>query len=178
MSDSSPGPATDPLGQTSEAPTSPAPLERRSFLGLTAAITGLLSLVVGVPVVAVFLSPWLRRRAGATHWVSTGTPASELEAEPKLVEYRYPYQEGWYTATRTRRVLVLPQQGAFTVFDTECTHLGCMVTWRSEEQQFYCPCHGGIFDPQGRPVSGPVSEPLRQLPARVSADGELQVGES
>lgn len=178
MSDSSPRQTTDTLPQGSEATTPPMSEGRRSFLGLATAITGLLTLVLGVPVVGTFLSPLLRRRAGASHWVSTGTRASELGAEPKLLEYRYPHQEGWYTATRTRRVLVLPQGGEFTVFDTECTHLGCMVTWRSEEKQFYCPCHGGVFDPEGRPVSGPVSEPLRQLPARVSPDGELQVGES
>ena len=134
--------------------------------------------MAGIPILGVFLSPLLRRPGHPRLWVSTGARAGELGTEPKLVEYSYPHQEGWYAATRTRRVLVLPRDGEFTVFDTECTHLGCMVSWRADEKQFYCPCHGGIFDAQGHPVAGPVSEPLRRLPARVSADGELQVEES
>lgn len=157
---------------------SPTSRERRSLLGLTALITGLLTAMAGVPILGVFLSPWLRPRSRTRRWVSTGTQVAELGSEPKLLEYDYPHQEGWYAATRNRRVLVLPREGEFTVFDTECTHLGCMVAWRAQERQFYCPCHGGIFDANGQPVSGPVSEPLRQLPARVSAEGELLVEES
>ncbi len=40
-----------------------------------------------------------------------------------------------------------------------CTHLGCAPAYRprgtaSEEPQFFCPCHGGVFDLAGRVYKG------------------------
>ncbi|MEN8186193.1 MAG: ubiquinol-cytochrome c reductase iron-sulfur subunit [Bacteroidota bacterium] len=38
---------------------------------------------------------------------------------------------------------------------TTCTHLGCSVYWEADKNQFYCPCHQGVFDSDGNVVSGP-----------------------
>ena len=52
---------------------------------------------------------------------------------------------------------------------TVCTHLGCRVHWEADRQRFFCPCHNGIFDRQGRVVSGPPPRPLDRYEVEVLA---------
>ncbi|MGA1434551.1 MAG: ubiquinol-cytochrome c reductase iron-sulfur subunit [Candidatus Kapaibacteriota bacterium] len=56
--------------------------------------------------------------------------------------------------------------GTFTAFSTACTHGGCPVEWAESDQKFFCRCHGGVFDANGRPISGPPKKPLTQYPVR------------
>jgi cytochrome b6-f complex iron-sulfur subunit len=44
-----------------------------------------------------------------------------------------------------------------------CTHLGCIVKWKKARRQFFCPCHGGRFDAEGRVLGGPAPRPLARL---------------
>jgi len=67
------------------------------------------------------------------------------------------------------------QGGEVTVRSLICTHQGCEVHWRPEENDYLCPCHHGRFDASGRPVFGPPPQPLRTLPVRVE-DGTVIVG--
>jgi len=57
-----------------------------------------------------------------------------------------------------------------------CSHFGCRVQWQPEAGRYACPCHGGIFDREGRPVAGPPTRPLRVLPTEV-AGRDILVGE-
>lgn len=49
-----------------------------------------------------------------------------------------------------------------------CTHIGCTVRWEAATDRYVCPCHEGLFDAEGRPVSGPPTEPLRAVPVRAT----------
>lgn len=49
------------------------------------------------------------------------------------------------------------------VFSQICQHKKCTVRWDEAENEFYCPCHEGIYDERGNVVSGPPEAPLRRL---------------
>jgi cytochrome b6-f complex iron-sulfur subunit len=51
-----------------------------------------------------------------------------------------------------------------------CTHLGCRVHWQPKVRTFLCPCHMGIFDEQGRVLSGPPPSPLARYQVSVEDD--------
>lgn len=41
-----------------------------------------------------------------------------------------------------------------------CTHMGCVLSWNSEESSWDCPCHGSRFDYAGRLLNTPAHRPL------------------
>ena len=47
----------------------------------------------------------------------------------------------------------------------------------SGKDQFFCPCHGGVFDSAGNVVAGPPPEPIEKLPVKVE-DGILYTSRS
>lgn len=51
-----------------------------------------------------------------------------------------------------------------------CPHFGCRLSWVKEKDRYQCPCHGGAFDAEGRPIAGPPTEPMRVLRATVQGD--------
>jgi Rieske Fe-S protein len=62
-------------------------------------------------------------------------------------------------------------------FSAICTHAACVVSgWKAEDEHFFCPCHGSVYDPAagGAVVAGPAPRPLPSLPLRI-ADGALTV---
>lgn len=44
-----------------------------------------------------------------------------------------------------------------------CPHLGCKVRWEEDKRQFSCPCHGGVFQPDGTAVAGPPADEKKDL---------------
>lgn len=59
-------------------------------------------------------------------------------------------------------------------FSAICTHLGCLVDWEDKKHEFVCPCHAGLFDIDGKNVSGPPPRPLPAYSVRVT-DGRIFV---
>ncbi len=52
----------------------------------------------------------------------------------------------------------------FVALSSTCPHLGCQVHWEAHHSRFFCPCHNGVFDPQGVGVAGPPGEAGQVLP--------------
>ena len=67
-------------------------------------------------------------------------------------------------------VIVVNSDLGVAAFDAACTHLGCVVKWLPEQQNFYCPCHAGKFDQTGKVISGPPPEPLHPVKVEVVND--------
>jgi Rieske Fe-S protein len=45
-------------------------------------------------------------------------------------------------------------------FNAVCTHVDCTVRYRPETSDLFCSCHDGVYDLEGRNVSGPPPRPL------------------
>ncbi len=61
-------------------------------------------------------------------------------------------------------------EDAFIALSSVCPHLGCQVHWEAVKDRFFCPCHNGAFDREGRPTEGPpaaANQPLTRFPLRV-----------
>jgi Rieske Fe-S protein len=50
--------------------------------------------------------------------------------------------------------------GDVKAFNAICTHVDCTVKYRREKGDIFCSCHEGIYDLNGRNVSGPPPRPL------------------
>ena len=53
--------------------------------------------------------------------------------------------------------------GQFVALSNVCPHLGCKVQYHASEGRFVCPCHQGVFDSEGRPISGPPAQENKRL---------------
>lgn len=45
-------------------------------------------------------------------------------------------------------------------FNAICTHLACTVEYRPSQEDIFCNCHNGVYDLNGKNVSGPPPRPL------------------
>lgn len=52
----------------------------------------------------------------------------------------------------------------FIALSSTCPHLGCQVHWEAPKKRFFCPCHNGTFDPQGKGTGGPPADAGQSLP--------------
>lgn len=58
----------------------------------------------------------------------------------------------------------------FRALSSVCPHLGCRVHWEPHNHRFFCPCHNGEFDAEGRPTGGPpkaANQHLARYPLKI-----------
>jgi menaquinol-cytochrome c reductase iron-sulfur subunit len=67
------------------------------------------------------------------------------------------------------------QYDNYVAISTKCMHLGCPVRYIEASQRFVCPCHGGVYDFQGKRSGGPPVRPLDRFYTR-EVNGRLQLG--
>jgi menaquinol-cytochrome c reductase iron-sulfur subunit len=67
------------------------------------------------------------------------------------------------------------QYNQFVAISTRCMHLGCPVRFVEASERFICPCHGGVYDFQGKRTGGPPVRPLDRFYTRLR-DGRVEVG--
>jgi Rieske Fe-S protein len=51
-----------------------------------------------------------------------------------------------------------------------CTHLDCTVQYQASNRQIWCACHNGLYDLNGKVVSGPPPKPLEELTVNIRDD--------
>jgi cytochrome b6-f complex iron-sulfur subunit len=67
-------------------------------------------------------------------------------------------------------LLIMTSDGTYRALSATCTHLGCTVQYRSDLREIWCPCHNGIYDLNGRNISGPPPRPLEAFDVHLRGD--------
>jgi len=86
------------------------------------------------------------------------------------------YPDGSVTFLEDERVFLVRQGNTFRCLSAVCTHLGCTVN--NTGAGYHCPCHGSIFDAQGKVKGGPAPRPLDWFQITLSKDSHLLVDKS
>jgi len=146
-------------------------ISRRTFLSLaTWSIGGLISAGLGIPAIAYIIGPALKT-GQAQNWLRLGSASKVELGTPTLFKARFQRQTGWIVDEDQVSVYALTENGRDMVaMSNVCTHLGCRVRWVAAEEQFYCPCHDGIFAKDGSVVSGPPPRPLDRYEVKIEDD--------
>jgi cytochrome b6-f complex iron-sulfur subunit len=67
-------------------------------------------------------------------------------------------------------ILVHTATGEFKAFSAVCTHLECIVQYKSDTKQIWCACHNGQYNLSGKNVGGPPPRPLEEYKVNKRGD--------
>lgn len=60
-------------------------------------------------------------------------------------------------------IVIRTREDEFHALSAVCTHLACIVRWDPDTRQIHCPCHAGLFAPDGSVIGGPPPRALTPL---------------
>jgi cytochrome b6-f complex iron-sulfur subunit len=67
-------------------------------------------------------------------------------------------------------LLIRTADGQYRAMSATCTHLSCTVQYRDDLREVWCACHNGMYDLNGRNISGPPPRPLEAFEVQVRGD--------
>ena len=108
--------------------------------------------------------------AGALATVFPGVPGGATASDSAVMLFRLRPDQPVMVRTGQENF----GYGDFYAYSKICTHVGCPVSlFESQTNRVLCPCHQSQFDVTdgARPVFGPATRPLPQLPIGVDAEG-------
>lgn len=135
--------------------------ERRTFLGI---ILG----GIGAVVAGAFSWPLFRYLSP----IDKGEGAQQVRISRQQIAVGKAH---FFSYQGRPAVLLQPSAGEFLALSAVCTHLGCIVKWVDESQEFLCPCHGGRFSTAGQVLGGPPPKPLATYEVSIEGD-EILIG--
>lgn len=154
-------------------------VSRRQFLNYTlTGVGGFMAAGMLVPMARFALDPVLKASA-ETDMVAVGQE-SDITNKPKRFDFKVTQVDAWVTSEEPLAAWVYRKEnGEILAMSPICTHLGCTINWNSQEEftnEFYCPCHGGRYEQNGKNIAGtPPPRPLDVYAYEVK-DGTLYLG--
>jgi len=125
------------------------------FLGTT---TGAFILSVLYPLSRYLIPPKVEE--STAHMVTLSIKPQEVKANSGQI-FRFGSQPA---------ILINTPAGELKAFSAACTHLACIVQYRSDLNHIWCACHNGHFDLNGKNIEGPPPKPLEEYAVNVRGD--------
>jgi len=157
---------------------------RRLMEGTALAVGGIATMAFTLPALGFALGP-IFEDTNPTRWQDVG-PVDDFNDEsyvPRVINIDPEIGDAGKTTVYVRKfnrdidaVIEGESIQPYVVISTRCAHLGCPVRYIQASEKFVCPCHGGIYDSQGRVEGGPPVRPLDRFYTRV-VDGRVEVGD-
>jgi Rieske Fe-S protein len=128
------------------------------------------SLGLGIPGLIYIIGPALQQ-ADTVEWIRLGSTSKVEVGQPTLFSTTIEQKTGWIINQEEISVYVYTDNGRdYIAMSNICTHLGCRVRWIENQKSFFCPCHNGVFDKEGKVLSGPPPRPLDRYELKVEKD--------
>lgn len=165
-------------GQESAKPDPPGYFEgesmtrRRAFTVAGQALGGVAGAAVVLPTIGFAIAPIFHR--GKERWEAVGPAADFSDETYKQVVFTIVPgigEAGKTTAFVRRGSSELKEDpNVFIAISSRCAHLGCPVRFVQAAGNFICPCHGGVYNFEGKVIGGPPVRPLDRFQTRVRGD--------
>lgn len=148
-------------------------ISRRKVMGVAVGVInlGLIGAIVG-PMAGFATAPLGSKRK--EQWVELMDESMIAVGEVKEVTYSLRILDGYQEIERKYTVFLRRSEAEVICIDPACTHLGCRITYQSAKHRFVCPCHGGVFEEDGKVRSGPPPKPLERHPVKIE-NGKIWV---
>ncbi len=129
-------------------------MQRRSFLSIIFAVMGSISL-------GSLAYPFLKYLA---------PPRTEIMAGKQTVR-KSDVGDAKEILFQNTPAIIIDRPGiGLIALSRVCTHLGCLLEYDKQKKKLVCPCHAGIFNLEGRVVSGPPPKSLTVIPLKVEGE--------
>jgi len=150
---------------------------RHVFTIAAQGLGGLAGLAIILPAVGFAVAPILHR--GRERWEEIGPTDNFVEDTYRQVTFTEVPGIGDAGKTlayvRKSSKELGEEPGQYVAVSNRCAHLGCPVRFVEAAGNFICPCHGGVYDFQGKRIGGPPVRPLDRFQTRVTK-GMVEVG--
>ncbi len=147
------------MTQASQAMEEKFGLTRRQFLAIGWTIAGLIAAGEAGAATLSFMYPRLEV-GGFGSRVTIGSVQDVVKNLPD------PKARPDETYKNTGRFYLSRTSDGILALYRKCVHLGCVVPWNEQEDQFHCPCHGSLYDRKGEVQGGPAPRPLDLFPIK------------
>ena len=133
-------------------------INRRKFLNTLLSIGGIGGIgAILYPVISYLIPP--KTTEPKVNSIKAGSDANFPSNSYKILKFG-----------RQPVILIKTVDKQYKALSASCTHLDCIVQYRSDTKQIWCACHNGIYDLNGKNISGPPPRPLQQFIVKVIKD--------
>jgi menaquinol-cytochrome c reductase iron-sulfur subunit len=152
---------------------------RRLFTAGAAGLGAIAGAAVTLPAIGFALGPVFER--DEAEWRDVGAPGDFVKDTyiPRTITLSSGVGDAGLTTVYIRKgdpaSFKNEKADEYIAISTRCAHAGCPVRWVTAASRFVCPCHGGVYDFEGKVTGGPPVRPLDRFVTRVQA-GQVQVG--
>jgi menaquinol-cytochrome c reductase iron-sulfur subunit len=149
-------------------------MNRRSFLATTVKFfSAAIAFLFSLPVFRFIAAAFSTAKSQAFYPIAK---IQDVQEEITRIGYTRLLRDGWMTRSVEGYVWIRKKpDGSLVAYEPHCTHLGCAYSWEEKNAQFHCPCHGGVFDKDGKRVEGPPPRPLDRYEVKIEGN-QIKIG--